>query len=877
MTATNPLASLDPSTIVRERLPNGLTLIIRRDPSAPVAAVVTYVKAGYFDESDDVVGIAHVLEHMFFKGTEKRAVGEIAKETKASGGYLNAHTIYDHTSYYAVLPIDGFARGLEIQADAYANSVIAAPELAKELEVIIQEAKRKLDNPGAVATETLYEMLHDRHRIRRWRIGREEGLRQLSRDDLVRFYRNFYRPSNTVLVIVGDVDVEETRRTVERLYGALPDAPIERSKGASEIEAPGFRYREWTGDIAQTQLVMGWRTPAMLDADTPLLDLAAAVLATGRGSRLYRAVRERQLAASVGAYDYTPTELGVFVVHAETQPDTVADAARAIWAQLHDLRENGVTAEELERAQRILEARWIRRMETMDGQANHLAEWEAAGDFHLGDAYLEQLLSATPEQVTEAVRRHLLPEQAAVAIYRPATSELVAADAAAMRVLLSGEEVDALPNVPVTTAVAPAVASPVSFEREEHGVRVYRTTGGVPLLVRRKPGAPIVNLGFYTVGGASQDSPDQAGLSLLMAQTAVKGTERRTAAQIAVDAELLGGSVGASAGSESIGWSISVPAQHVAAAAELLADVVQRPIFPEGAFENERAVALADVAQLRDDMYRYPMRLATGAAFAGHPYGQPVMGSEPTLRTLTVDAARARHRDGVRAGASVIAVVGEGDPDELAAIVAREFDRVTMREAPSIVVPAWPGMATLSIESREKRQTALAMTFPGPRRGEQSRFAARLLVGIASGLGGRFFDELRDRQSLAYTVQAFTSERRAAGMIAAYIATGPHQEEQARRGLLAEFAKLREAPVTDAELERAKTYSIGTHAIASQSGASLLGDMVDAWLFGGLHELSEHDTMVRAVTPQDILAVANESFDAERRVEGVIRGIGGTA
>src|SRR5687767_14042205 len=121
MTATfrpPSLVPLDPSSIIRTSLPNGLTVLIRRDVSAPVVAVVTYVKAGYFDETDDVVGIAHVLEHMFFKGTEKRGVGEISRQTKSAGGYLNAHTIYDHTSYYVVLPSSGFVQGLEVQADA---------------------------------------------------------------------------------------------------------------------------------------------------------------------------------------------------------------------------------------------------------------------------------------------------------------------------------------------------------------------------------------------------------------------------------------------------------------------------------------------------------------------------------------------------------------------------------------------------------------------------------------------------------------------------------------------------------------------------------------------------------------------------------------
>src|SRR5688500_5139359 len=129
---------LQPTSVRRERLPNGLTVLVREDRSAPLVAVNTYVKAGYFDETDDVVGIAHVLEHMYFKGTPTRGVGEIAKQTKGSGGYLNASTIYDHTLYYAVAPASGFVEALDVQADAYKNSLIDAQELSKELEVIIQ-------------------------------------------------------------------------------------------------------------------------------------------------------------------------------------------------------------------------------------------------------------------------------------------------------------------------------------------------------------------------------------------------------------------------------------------------------------------------------------------------------------------------------------------------------------------------------------------------------------------------------------------------------------------------------------------------------------------------------------------------------------------
>src|SRR3954463_6788673 len=240
---------MNPNSIHRTVLPNGLTVLVQEDHSAPVVAIVTYVKAGYFDETDDQNGLAHALEHMFFKGTKKRGVGDIAKETKASGGYLNAHTIYDNTTYYPVQPSSGFAKALDIQADAYANSVIAADELAKEMEVIIQEAKRKSDNPPAVATETLYELLHDAHRMRRWRIGREPGLRAFTREKMNGFYRNFYRPSNTILVISGDVDTAEALRRVEEFYGALQSGEPKRRPGPSEPDHTGFRYRELAGDI----------------------------------------------------------------------------------------------------------------------------------------------------------------------------------------------------------------------------------------------------------------------------------------------------------------------------------------------------------------------------------------------------------------------------------------------------------------------------------------------------------------------------------------------------------------------------------------------------------------------------------------------------
>ncbi|MEO7082805.1 MAG: pitrilysin family protein [Gemmatimonadaceae bacterium] len=864
--------SFDPSSVVRSKLANGLTVLIRRDRSAPVVAIVTFVSAGYFDETDDIIGIAHVLEHMYFKGTPSRGVGEIAKQTKAVGGYLNAATIYDHTSYYTVLPSSSFEQGLDVQADAYARSLIDADELARELEVIIQEAKRKADHPPAVATETLYELLHDRHRIRRWRIGREPGLRQLTRDALFGFYRNFYHPGNTVLSIVGDVDPDEALAAVQAKYGSLPAGEPSRYPGHTEEGVSGFRYREWTGDIGQTQLAFGWRTPGTTHPDTPTLDLLGAVLGSGRASRLYRAVRERRLASSVSSYNYTPTDIGVFVVHAETPPDKTRDAARAIWEELAAVRRGDLGEIDVERAKRVVESQFVRRLEDMEGQANYLAEWEALGDWRMGDRYLERMMATTRDDLAAVANRYLDPDNAGIVVYRPTSSEAVADSANGMRELL-----DADPRPESLPAAAPYAAHVVestgvaTFDREESGVRVYRAANGTPILVRVKPGA-LTHVGVWMLGGAVDEDSDKAGLTTLMVRTALKGTTSRSALQIAEEGELLGGSVSGGTGSENFGWSISVPSRSTAAAIELLADVVQYPTFAESALDTERSMALASIVALRDDMYRYPMRLAVQAAFEGHPYGTPASGTEETLPRIDAAEITRWHAERALTSRAVIALVGDGDPDAMATMAARAFSELRPSEPRVLAAPSWPTVLTQRVESRDRAQTALALLFPGPTRGDAARYSAAMIATVASGLGGRFFDELRDKRSLCYTVSAFVSDRQLAGTFGAYIATSPEQESAARDGLLAEFRRFRDEPVTAEELTQAQRYATGVHAIRQQSGGAVLSDMVDAFLYGTLAELSEHDTRVNAVTAESMQELAQRFFDPSRRVEGIIRG-----
>ena len=858
----------------RTVFPNGCTLLIREDRAAPVVAIVTRVKAGYFDEPDSEIGIAHVLEHMYFKGTPTRGPGEIATATKEVGGWLNAHTIYDATTYITVLPSANWDRGLDIQFDAFAHSLIDADELRRELEVIIQEAARKEDTPGAVTAETLYEVLHDTHRMRRWRIGREAGLRTFTHEMVHGFYRNWYTPSNSILAIVGDVDTSAVEAAVAERYGQLPARDPMPNHGPEEMRWRGARYRALTGDVQQAHATFGWRTVGPLHPDTPALDVAAGVLATGRASRLYRAVRERGLAMSASAYHYTPTQLGVFAIGFVGADATIGDAATAAWQQLRMLQQAGPTEDELVRVKHVMHTRRLRSDESMEGQASEMVAWEALGGADVGDAWWRAIDAVTSADVRRVLSHWCAPDTVGVVSYRPQQSGPLAADGRSLVAAWNANDALPLPVEAREPVSVGAAAGRVTHESHVGDVHVFRTADGVPVLVRRKHGARLMHMGCWAQGGAVDEPLAQAGLTSLMARASIKGTATRSAAQIAEDAERLGGSVSVSTSKELVGWSISVPTDDAPAAASLLADVVQQPVFSSDAVEGERAQMLTELRARRDDMLRQPLALARQALFGAHTFGIDALGTTESVSALDAAHVREWHAGAVLRGETVLAIIGDAEPAVLAGIVAREF--TVLRPAPRdrVVSPPPPTAPIEVVEQRTKQQSAVALLFRGPGRRDASRFAASLMTGVASGLGGRFFESLRSRQSLAYSVFVSLSTLRDAGMITAYIACAPEREIEARAGLLAEFAELRDAPVGAEELERARTYAIGMHALRQESAGAQLGDMVDAWCSGnGLQELQDEVPQLRAVSADDIRAIVQLWCDPARRVEAVIRGI----
>jgi zinc protease len=853
-------------------LPNGLTLLVQRDPNAPAVAVVSHVRAGFFDEPDPLAGVSHVLEHMLFKGTPTRGVGQIAEETKAAGGYLNAGTGYDHTTYYTILPAAGLPVALDLQSDALRRSLLDPEELRRELRVIIEEAKRKLDTPSAVTAETLHAILFDHHRIRRWRIGTEAHLAGLSHADVAGYYHSRYVPERTIVAMVGDLDPDEALDMARECFGGWPAAAAAEDRSPEEPPSREVRARTLRGDVKRAELAIGWRGVPVLHPDAAALDVAASVLGTGRASWLYRALREPGIVTSIGAAHYSPTEVGVFSIMADLMPARLDAAIAGVADCLTRLRLGGAGEDDIARVRRLLRARWARGLESVEGKAGALAAAEAQGGVHLLDQEYERLLSVTPDQVRRVAAEWLAPDAVGAVAYLPDdAAETLTADALERAFAKTPWTVPTPKEPPRIVLPQPSPIAGVTAA----GV-LHVSLPAADLLIGRKPGVPLVSLSVYR-RRTVPDVRKTAGLGALSVRSAVRGAGEFDAAELALAFERLGGGLSAKVAADWFGFGSSVLSEHAAEAAALLDVVLHTPRFAADEVALERGTLADEVAQAADDMVRYPMQLAFRAGFGDAGYGLPVDGLLESVPTFTEGMVRAWHACELASGRTTIVAVGDLDPERFAAQLAGIFGGGSPRRpagatvsGPEVLAEARPGR---SMVERSKRQTAFAMLFPGPSRGDPTRFTAEVWAAMSGGLGGRLFAALRDRRSLAYTVMASSWQRVGAGALLLYIATSPEREEEARAALLEELARFREENPDPAEVTRAVNYLAGQAQVQRQTASNLGGEIAEAWLLGqGLEELADPTAGFREVTASAVRNLAARYLDPGLLAEGMVRG-----
>ena len=682
------------------RLDNGLTVLVREDHSAPVVAVVTRVGTGYLDEPDELVGISHVVEHMLFRGSSRRAAGDMAREVRAAGGAMNAGTLYEATTYQMVLPSSALALGLELQSDALGSPAFHEEELRRELLVIMQEARGKWDNPDAVASELLFRAMFDVHRLRRWRIGTEAGLAKITRNDVVAFHQAMYCPSNMIVVISGDVAPRRALQLADRYFGALPaDSPSRSLSSPAEPERVGLRVRGSTVEgVTKTRIDWGWRTPGALHPSTPAVELLAVVLGQGRASRLFRGVREAGGATEIEALHYVLADLGVLAISAHVPPSNQVRAAESIWSEVEALRRGGVLHREVERAKGVLDARALRRTETAVGQARFLAEWQALGDWRLGERHRQSLSTVTPDDVSRVAHEYVSLDRATVVVHYPGGAHEWALE----RLEQAVREATPMSREPAAPdeerAGRPRHPRPEPGSEaglhvgEEHGIHLFDLPGGVRLAVKPRRSVTLVSAGIFFRGGIAFERAEEAGITRFMCRASLQGTETRAGERLAVETEALGAVLDASVLSDDIvRWSLSLPSRHFESGLALLADVVLSPSFPSAALERERRAGLQALARVRGDVFRYPLHLFLRGAFPDHPYGFSIDAKQVALCRFTRDEVLRWHRREVLRAKPCVVVVGDVEPTHAATLVARHLSPLQAPESrPEPMSPAWP-------------------------------------------------------------------------------------------------------------------------------------------------------------------------------------------
>jgi zinc protease len=864
-------------TPVRYQLPNGLTVVLSPSHASKVVAFQAWVSVGSADEPADLAGIAHVFEHMLFKGTQRRGVGQIAQEVEAAGGEINAWTSFDQTVYHLVLASRFFDTGLDILADALQNSSFDPEELQRELKVVLEEVKQGEDNPSRVATQALFGTAYQKHPYRRPVIGYSKTVKAFTRERLLDFFHRYYVANNITLVVVGDFDVEKAKKKVAEAFAASPKRPLPDPESVrKEPPQKSTRVAVTTQDVREAYLSVAFHIPGIHHEDTGPLDVASIIVGQGDSSRLTLAVkRQKSLVSDVYAYSYTPRDPGLLVAGATLPPEKLDAALEALCEELFRLRYEPVTNEELRKAKAIIESDAIYQKETVQGQARKLGFFETvAGGLDYEAEYHKSVREVTPEKIRETVARYLTAENATIAVLLPNGDK---AEAAKLEQRLKDHLQRALADAEDRWSAAKAAETPATRTVEEGDSEVVRVKlpSGARLLVKRDPTVQLVAMRAVWMGGLRYEDEKSNGVNNLIAALVTRGSKTRTGDEIAHEVEGMAGSIGGFSGRNSFGMRMELLSRHWERGLEIFADCILNPSFSDDELEKERRQVLEEIRTQEDNVSAEAFRLFSQSLYKKHPYRLDLSGTAASVSGLSRRRIAEYYKRHVSPDQMTLAIVGDVDPVEVVKKARALFGVAKTSAGDKLDAPpldAPPPEPLQVFRFQNKQQAHVVYGFPGTTIRSPDRFALEVLSTILSGQGGRLFVELRDKKGLAYRVSAFSVEGVDPGYFAVYIATSPDNLEVAVSGIQDELSKIMAEPVPKTELERAKRYLVGAHEISLQRRAALASTLAFHDCYGlGWDEYRRYAPAILQVTAEDVQRVARKYLDPRRSILATVK------
>lgn len=409
-------------------LDNGLKLVVKEDHRAPIVVSQVWYKVGSSYEPDGLTGASHVLEHMMFKGTENHPAGEFSRIIAANGGSENAFTGRDYTAYHQTLSKDRLAVAFELEADRMRNLTLAADEFAKEVEVVKEERRlRTEDKPNSLTYEQFSAVAYRSLPYANPVIGWMNDLENLRVEDLQEWYRLWYAPNNATLVVVGDVDPQQVLALAKQYFGPLKPEPTPQLKPLREPPQLGITRVQVRAPAREPYLVLGYKTPVAVSAESPwepyALDMLASILDGGSSARFSRnMVRGSEIAVSAGAeYNAFSRLPGMLLVDGTpAKGHDIEQLEQGLLTEIGRLREELVEAEELERVRAQVVASKVYELDSVFAQAMQIGILETVGlDWRLLDEYVQRIREVTAEQVRSVARKYLTDDRLTIAVLEP--------------------------------------------------------------------------------------------------------------------------------------------------------------------------------------------------------------------------------------------------------------------------------------------------------------------------------------------------------------------------------------------------------------------------------------------------------------------------
>jgi zinc protease len=845
------------------KLKNGMTVLLHPSTKSPVVSAQVWVRTGSADEQKSEEGISHFIEHLVFKGTRKFNVGEIASIIEGSGGELNAYTSFDQTVFYVTISKHFVETGVEALAEMMGFPKFDPTEVDNEREVVVEEIKRGLDSPGRRASQLLFSTAFKKHAYGIPVIGYEKTVRSWPAKVIEKYYHARYAPKNMFVVIAGDFETAEMKAMVTKYFGEFVDYKIKKITRKKEPKQASARIGIEEANFEQSLSYLAWKVPPVNHKDIPALDILAMIFGQGDSSRLVKKLRiESATVNSIGSSIFSAMNEGLFAVSMGYSKERFSDALEKIKGELLRILSEPVTVDEIKRAVVNLESDNSYLMETVDGISRKIGDAEfLMHDPNYNEKYLKQIRQVTPADIQRVAKKYLTTKtlnlisltndkkSGVEKIWKQWLKDLTA-DLKKIKTTKAKPAKVKLPKAPVMKISK-------SIARTEK----ITLSNGVSVLLHPNTESRVVCVKAASLGGLRAEPEALQGLTELMSRTWTGGTKSKTEMQINQEIEEIAAGLSPVGGRNSIGLGLDVLSSFQEKGRELFIDNLLNPQFPTEVVEREKMVQLEQIKNRKDNAAQLAIRQFMEALYGNLPYSRDMLGSEESLRKIGAKEIQAVWKKALVRKNLTLILAGPYDDKwvkvlETATSALPEGEKFEKRWTPQ-----FPAAPKTVFQASEKEQSHLIYAFPGLTLEDKDRFALEIMQSILAGQGGRLFLELRDKNSLAYSVSPLSMEGIEPGYFGAYIGCSPDKVTKALEMMKIEFKKLTDTKVPEKEILRAQRYVVGRHDIdlqrTSAQASSLLYDDIYGLDFRETFKVSEK---IFAVTAEDVQRVARRIF-----------------